>query len=96
VDPYHDLPEFDDPFAEWGAADLAAVAADALVHLLVLVTLLLVAKSSLMKKRRPRKKNLTTTARSPTWMRMKTHLMTAPKMMMRSRPLCSFHSLFGT
>jgi hypothetical protein len=28
-------------------------------------------------------------------MRMKTPLMMAPKMMM-SRPLCSFHSLFGT
>jgi hypothetical protein len=69
---------------------------DALVHLLILVALLLMARRSLMKKRRPRKKNLTTTARSPTWMRMKTPLMTAPKMMMRSRPLCSFHSLFGT
>ncbi|RLN25697.1 actin-like protein ARP8 [Panicum miliaceum] len=26
-DPYHELPEFDDPFAEWDAADEAAVAA---------------------------------------------------------------------
>jgi hypothetical protein len=69
---------------------------DALVPLLILIALLLVAKRFLMKKRRPRKKNLTTTVRSPTRMRMKTHLMTTPKMMMRSRPFCSFHSLFGT
>jgi hypothetical protein len=27
VDPYHELPEFDDPFAEWDAADEAAIAA---------------------------------------------------------------------
>jgi hypothetical protein len=27
VDPYHELPKFDDPFAEWDAADEAAVAA---------------------------------------------------------------------
>ncbi|RLM75196.1 actin-like protein ARP8 [Panicum miliaceum] len=26
-DPYHELPDFDDPFAEWDAADEAAVAA---------------------------------------------------------------------
>jgi predicted ABC-type exoprotein transport system permease subunit len=69
---------------------------DALVPLLVLVALLLVAKKFLMKKKRPRKKNLTTTVRSPTRRRMKTHQMTAPTMMMRSRPFCSFHSLFGT
>jgi hypothetical protein len=27
ADPYHELPEFDDPFAEWDAADEAVVAA---------------------------------------------------------------------
>jgi hypothetical protein len=27
TDPYHELPEFDDPFAEWDAADEAVVAA---------------------------------------------------------------------
>jgi hypothetical protein len=27
ADPYHELPEFDDPFAEWDAADEAAIAA---------------------------------------------------------------------
>jgi hypothetical protein len=27
ADPYHELPEFDDPFTEWDAADKAAVAA---------------------------------------------------------------------
>jgi hypothetical protein len=27
TDPYHELPEFDDPFAEWDAADNAAIAA---------------------------------------------------------------------
>jgi hypothetical protein len=27
ADPYHELPEFDDPFAEWHAADEAVVAA---------------------------------------------------------------------
>jgi hypothetical protein len=27
ADPYHELPEFDDPFAEWDAADKAAIAA---------------------------------------------------------------------
>ena len=26
-DPYHELPEFDDPFAEWDAADEATIAA---------------------------------------------------------------------
>jgi hypothetical protein len=27
TDPYHELPEFDDPFAEWDAADEAAITA---------------------------------------------------------------------
>jgi hypothetical protein len=27
ADPYHELPKFDDPFAEWDAADEAAIAA---------------------------------------------------------------------
>jgi hypothetical protein len=27
ADPYHELPEFDDPFAEWDATDEAAIAA---------------------------------------------------------------------
>jgi hypothetical protein len=56
---------------------------DALVHQLTLV-------APLMWKQSP-----TTTTKSLTRMRMKTPLMMAPKMMM-SRPLCSFHSLFGT
>ncbi|RLM41242.1 actin-like protein ARP8 [Panicum miliaceum] len=56
-DPYHELPDFDDPFAEWDAADEATVAAahaPLLIHaalpLLALVVLLHMAKKYLMKR----------------------------------------------
>jgi hypothetical protein len=94
TDPYHELLEFDDPFAKWDAADEAAVTAS---HAPLPRPRCRtrpptrsrrsppVVKKFLMKMRRPKKKSHVTTASTPTPMRTRIHPMVASKMMMMSR-----------
>ena len=101
---HHDLPEFDNPFAEWDAADEAAIAA---AHDLLpcarrqtrstcrraatsFSRALLVAKRFLMRTRRLKKKSPRATTSIATLMRMRTLPRTPPKMMMSKRSLCCF------